>query len=521
MLLRIAAALALAAAVASHGAAQTLRFGTAAGPTALDPHYHNLLANNAALQHVFETLTYEEADGAIVGKLATGWRIVSPTVWELALREDARFHDGTPFVAEDVAFTLARINAVPNSPGPFTTFTRPIAAVEVAGPHTVRLVTAAPYPFIPRDLGNLMMLSARLHEGATTAEFTSGARMIGTGPYRFVRFTPGEVLELVRNSAYREGPPAWERVILRAIPQDGARLAALLAGDIDLADAIRGDDFTRLSNDARFRTVRAPGAGFVYLFPDSSREVAPFLTDRAGQPLATNPLRDRRVRAALSMAIDRDAFADRLLQGMALPAHQLFGQVVEGRNAQLPRIPFDPAAARRLLAEAGWPEGFAITLHGPTGFIADDAQMVQGVAQFWTRIGVATRVETLPRAAFFPRASNREFAVFLGSWSGTLGANTIRALLTTHDRDRGLGAFNRQRYSNPALDVVFDRALTTLEDGPRNALIAEAERIAVEDHALIPLVFSVVTWAMRRDRVADYVPIALARNQAMLATPAR
>jgi peptide/nickel transport system substrate-binding protein len=501
--------------------AQTLRFGTAAGPSALDPHYHNLLANNAALQHVFEPLTWEQPDGAIVGKLASAWRIATPTVWEFTLRQDARFHDGTPFTAADVAFTIARINTVPNSPGPFTTFTRPIAAVEVIDPHTVRFVTAGPYPFIPRDLANLMMLSAKLHDGAATPEFASGARMVGTGPYRFVRYTPGEILELARNDSYRDGRPAWERVILRAIPQDGARVAALLAGDIDIADGVRGADFARVAADPRFRAVRAQGANLVYLFPDSSREVAPFITDRAGQPLSRNPLRDRRVRQALSMAIDRDAFANRLLDGMAVPAHQLFGTATEGRNPALPKIPYDLAAARRLLAEAGYPEGFALTLHGPVGFIADDAQMVQGAAQYFARIGVATRVETLPRAPFFTRASNREFAIFLGSWTGTLGANTIRALLTTYDRERGLGAFNRQRYSNPALDAVFARALSTLDDGARNALMAEVEQIAVEDHALIPLAFTVVTWAYRRDRVADYALSPLARNQAMLATPTR
>jgi peptide/nickel transport system substrate-binding protein len=512
---------ALLIAVAAPAGAQHLRFATAAGPSALDPHYHNLLVNNSALQHVFETLTYEEPDGRIVPRLARSWRLVSPTVWEFTLRDDVRFHDGTPFTAADVAFTLARINEVPNSPGPFTTFTRPIAAVAPDGPHRVRLVTHEPYPFLARDLGMLMMLSATLHAGATTAEFASGARMAGTGPYRFVRFAPGELLELSRSDAWWGGRADWDRVTLRAIPQDGARVAALLAGDVDLVDNVRGADFQRVAADPRLRAVRAPAASLVYLFPDAVRETAPFVTDRAGRPLPKNPLADVRVRRALSMAIDRDAFADRLLEGMAFPAHQLLGPIVEGHNATLPRIAYDPAGARRLLAEAGYPDGFSITLHGPVGFIADDAQMVQGVAQYWSRIGVATRVETLPRGPFFTRATNREFAVFLGSWVGTLGANTLRALLTTHDRDRGLGAFNRQRYSNPELDAVFARALTTLEDAPRNALIAEAEAIAMRDHALIPLSFGVVTWGMRRERVADYVPSPLARSQAMLAVPAR
>lgn len=515
--LALAVALALAAMPA---AAAELRFGIANAPSSMDPHFHNLLVNNMTLQHVFEPLAWEEVDGRITPRLAESWRIVDDTTWEFRLRRDARFHDGAPLTADDVIFTFSRVPTVPNSPGLFVTFVRPIVGIDRVDEHTLRFRTASPYPFLPRDLAAIMILSARIHRDATTADFNSGRAMVGTGPYRFLRYAPNESVEFAANPAYRDGAPPWSTVSLRAIPQDGARGAALLAGDIDIMDRVPGSDLARFRADPRIRLAGIAAANLVYLFPDGNRPEVPFVTDHAGRPLPANPLADVRVRRALAMSIDRTTFAERLLDGQAAPAHQLLGEIVEGHDPALPPIPYDPEGARRLLAEAGYPDGFTMTIHGPTGFIPDDGKMLQAVGQYFTRIGVRTRVETQPRNVFFPKATAREFAMFLGSWTGTLGANTLRALLTTYAPERGWGAFNRQRYSNPTLDALFERALTTIDDTARNRLIAEAERVAMEDVALIPLVFTRSTWAMRGDKV-EYTPSPLSRSQAMLARPVK
>lgn len=514
-------ALGLTALLFAAGAAATeLRMGVSAAPSSLDPHFHNLLANNMTLQHVFEPLTWEDTDGRMMPMLAASWRLVDDTTWEFRLRPDASFHDGTPFTAEDVAFTLRRVPAVPNSPGLFSTFTRPITGVEQVDPHTVRLRTTTPYPFLARDLGNIMMLSARLHAEAVASDFASGRAVIGTGPYRFRHYTAGELLGLSANPAYREGAPPWSDVTVRAIAQDGARVAALLAGDVMLIDRVPGSDLPMLRNDARIRLVSVASANIVYLFPDGNRPDAPFVTDHAGQRLAANPLADVRVRRALALSIDREAMATRLLDGQATPALQLLGPGVEGRGEDAPTLGYDPTTARKLLAEAGYPDGFALTIHGPSGFIPDDAKMLQAVGQYFTRIGIRTRVEVQPRNVFFPRATARDYAMFLGSWTGTLGANTLRALVTTYAPDKGWGAFNRQRYSNAALDALMDRAIATMDDAARNGFIADAERLVLQDVAVIPLVFTKSAWAMRAGQV-EYTPSPLSRTQAMLARPVR
>lgn len=506
--------------LATSAAAQDLRMGVALMATSADPHWHNLGVNIALLQQIYEPLILEDPDGTLQPRLATAWRAVDDTTWEVTLREGVRFHDGTPLNPEDIGFTFRRVGEVTGSPGPFTFQTRPITGVEVTGPNTIRLRTATPHPLLPRDLAAIMILSRTLHEGRRTEEFNAGTAAVGTGPYRFARFAPNEVLEVTRNEAYWGERQPWARAAARQLRQDGARVAALMAGDVDLIDRVPLQDLARLRGARNLTVFSAAAAETYYLFPDASRETTPFVTAKDGRPLERNPLRDPRVRRALSMAINREAIAARVMDGSGTPAAQLVAPGVEGGDPALRPLPFDPDGARRLLAQAGYPDGFAMTLHGSTGFVVNDDRVLQAVAGMLARIGVEARVETFPANVLLPRAGNREFSVFFGSWIATTAVNPLRAMVATRDPARGMGAVNRQHYSNPALDAALDTALTTIADGPRNARLAEAMRIAMEDLAVIPLIHPANNWAAVADRVT-YRANALGRNQAMLARPAR
>jgi peptide/nickel transport system substrate-binding protein len=514
----LAIALALAAGGAHAQDARTLTVGASSASTGMDPHYHSSNMNNGQLRQVFDLLLDLDTSGRIVPRLAESWRLIDDVTWEFKLREGVRFHDGTPFEAEDIAFTFARIPTIPNSPGPFTPSVRRIKTIEVVDPRTVRFVTDVPHPFLDFDVAGIMMLSRKVHEGMTLADFNSGRAMIGTGAYRFVSYTIGERLELVRNDAHWGGRPDWDRVVTRVIPNASARVAALLSGEVDLIDFVPVQDVRRLSNDPRLAVYGIESNGTVYLFPDAVRDQAPFVTDRQGRPLDRNPMKDARVRQAMSMAINRDGIVERLLEGQGGPASQFAAPSLPGRAPELPPLPYDLDRARALLAEAGFPDGFRMTVHGPNGWFANDGDVMQAIAQGFTRIGIETRVELLPPANLFTRATNREFAMFMSTFTTAYAANMLRQVVMTRDPEAGTGPFNRQRYSNPELDALVRQALSTMDEERRNAIVAAAMRLATREMAVIPVFYLKLNWAARRDRLV-YDPSPSWYTNALLATP--
>ncbi|MEO7404333.1 MAG: ABC transporter substrate-binding protein, partial [Burkholderiales bacterium] len=220
-------ALAVTTFAAPPAAAQELRIGMGADVTSVDPHFVNLFPNNNIAWHVFDALVMLDAESRLIPGLAESWKTVSPTVWEFKLRKGVKFHDGTDFTADDVVFTIDRVAKVPNSPGPFTVYTKAITKVEVVDPLTVRLHTATPYPVLANDMSTIYIASRKHGTGASTADYDSGKAMIGTGPYRFGSFKRGDRVELTKNDNYWGDKSAWQRVTFRIIPSDPTRVAAL------------------------------------------------------------------------------------------------------------------------------------------------------------------------------------------------------------------------------------------------------------------------------------------------------
>ncbi|MCC7425680.1 MAG: ABC transporter substrate-binding protein [Alphaproteobacteria bacterium] len=485
-------------AMAQAPAPDLLRVGVEAGPTSNDPHYHSLITNIAFSRHVFEPLVVQDQQQNLTPGLAASWRAIDDTTWELALRTDARWHDGEPFTADDVVFTLGRAGNVPNSPSSFAVYTRPITSVEVVSPGVIRLKTGAPTPLLPNYLSLVLTVSRRHGEGATTADYNSGKAMIGTGAYRFSGWQPNAGLSLVRNEAYWGPRAAFTRAEFRAMPNASARVAALHAGDVDLIEIVPPDDMQRFRRDARFAVAEVVSNRLIFLHLDSARERSPHVTDRNGAPIA-NPLRDARVRLALSKAINRQAIVERVMEGAAVAAGDLGPEGYFGTSPNLRPEPFDPDGARRLMAEAGLPNGFGLTIHGPNDRYVNDEKVVQALAQMFTRIGIAARVETIPRGPYFTRASRLEFSLMLLGFSPNpevLGM--LETLIHSFDQRLALGSNNRGRYSNARVDALIQQARTAMDNETRRRLTQEATRMALADTALIPLYYQVNSWAMRR-----------------------
>ena len=497
--IRLAAALLLAALPAG---AQTLTIGLATPPTALDPHYHAHAQSSATAAHVFQTLHAPDAAMQLTPQLATAATTTDGIVWEVRLREGVRWHDGTPFTADDVAFSLQRAGNVPNSPGSFGSYTREVRAVAVTGPHSLRITATAPAPLLMANLANIFIVSRRHGEGAATDDYNSGKAMVGTGPYRFARWSAGTEVHFTRNEDFWAGREPWERAAFRVIANNSARTAALLAGDVDVIADIPSTDVARLQADRRFQVVTIASSRLVFLGFDRTDEALSSGHVRAaeGAPaLARNPLGDVRVRRALSMAIDRRALVDRINEGQAIATSQFLPEGFFGFFADIPLERTDPDAARRLLAQAGYPNGFRLTLTTSNDRIVNSARMVQAIAQMWTRIGVGTTVETMPHAVFTPRRNRYELPVFLSSWGNQTGEALYTLVPQLGTRGQGgLGNANRIRYSNADLDRLLVAASAEIDDPRRLALIRQATDLALAEAIMPPLLLQVNNWGTRQ-----------------------
>jgi peptide/nickel transport system substrate-binding protein len=491
-------------AFASAAGAQELRIGLAAEPTAMDPHYHNLSPNNSLLSHIFESLVGQDERQRLVPELAESWRTIDPLTWEFKLRRNVKFHDGTPFTADDVIFSYERAPNVENSPSSFGIYVKGKTVTKVDD-YTIHIKTAAPYPLMPQDLSTIFIISRKHGQGAKTPDYNSGKAAIGTGTYRFVEYTPGNRIVLQRYDQHWGKKPVWQRVTFRAIKSAPSRVAALLAGDIDFMEEVPATDMEQLKKEPKVTVAQVVSNRIIYLHLDHFRDDSPFVRAKDGGPIK-NPLRDVRVRRAISMSIDRDAIVSRVMEGVAIKAGQLLPEGFFGVSPKLKPVAYDPAGAKKLLAQAGVPNGFRLTIHSPNDRYPNDAKIAEAVGQMLSRNGIDTQVVTMTQGVFFRDASTGspekgpKFSFILVGWgSGTGEASSpLKSLLATFDRDKGMGASNRGRYSNPQVDKLINDALATVDDSKRAALLAQATEVAIEDVGIIPLHYQVNTWAMRK-----------------------
>jgi peptide/nickel transport system substrate-binding protein len=481
---------------AAHAA--ELRIGLSADVTTMDPHFVAAQPNLTAQQHVFDSLVRTDEQSRPVAGLAT-WRTLDPLTWEFTLRKGVKFHDGSELTTEDVVFSLERPLTIKGSPGGFQTYVRPIVAKQIVDRYTVRLKTAAPYGALLQDLAEVLIVSKKAATGAAGGDFDSGKAAVGTGPYKLVRFARGDRIELARHDDFWGGRLPWEKVTLMILPSDPVRTAGLLAGTLDAIEHVPTADIARLRKNSALRMEQKVSWRTILLHLDQSRDRPPGVLSKAGKPLEKNPLKDVRVRRALSKAINRPAIAERVMEGLALPAANVVSPSVFGHNASVKPDAYDPEGAKKLLAEAGYPDGFSVTISTPNNRYINDEQVAQTVAQMFTRVGVVTKVDAMPVSVYFGKARKKEFGVALLGWGSRAGDLSLRSLAATTNSDKGYGTWNWAGYSNPKLDELVARSLGTVDPAKREAVAREAAALAVSEMVIIPLHYQVVTWAMKNN----------------------
>jgi peptide/nickel transport system substrate-binding protein len=485
--------------IAGAAAAQTLTMGVRGGPESMDPHFSALGSHAEAAKHIFDTLVWSGTDLQIEPGLATSWTAIDEDTWEFKLREGVKFHDGSDFDAEDVKFSIERIPVVT---GPTTTaiYVRRVASVDIIDPYTVHINTDGQAATLPNDFIRLFIVSSEAAADYSTPEtaaqgFNSGAATIGTGPYKFVSWEPKGDLKLERNDDYWRGEGAWDTVIRKEIPNDSSRLAALKAGQVDVINYVSSVDYLALERDQNVDAIIGDSVYIMNLQLDQ-REDTPMVRAIDGSDLDKNPLRDLKVRQAIDYAIDRETMVEIVLEGLGKPANQMMPAGFFGSSEDIPMPTYDQDMAKKLLAEAGYSNGFEIDLYCTADRLPGDGAICQALGQMLTQVGIKTNVNAVSKTVYFPAQARLEYSMFMNGWGTLTGeaSYTLGGLAHSNDPETKLGAFNRIDYKNEDVDVLLETGATMMDPDLRRATYEDAMEKTMADKAYISLIQLQSVW---------------------------
>lgn len=503
----------------------------------MDPHWHDLGPNLALSKHLFEMLVGLDESLRPAPMLASGWVQPDPRTWIFTLRPGAVFADGTPVTADDVAFSFCRTFEVTGAPGRFHRFLTGITALETLAPDRLLIRTDRPRAGLLADLTNVAIISARAAgmvrpmtfspQGCDPAPlagqpwpqrdaFDSGRLAVGSGPYQLAEWRrSGPTAPLVRliPNPHAQPRPDWDEVTVLVAEDEAQRARLLLDGKIDLAEHIAKPPLLKaIGADPSLKIARSPSNRLIYLTLDVARADSPGVVAQGRAPLL-----DLRVRRAISLAIDRDALIERLLNGAASPAGQLQADGLFGSDPAVAPPHYDPDAALALLAEAGYPDGFELVLSGPNNRYMNDERVLHAISEMLRRVKIAAKVETMDRAVFFRRRGEYAFSAYLAGWGSTGEMSAaLRGLMQTHDPQRGWGPANFSGWSDPAFDAALEAADAMVDRGSRDLALRHLSVQALAPHAVIPLYSEMSIWGLRAD--LNFRP---RRDQDTLATMAK
>jgi peptide/nickel transport system substrate-binding protein len=465
-------------------AQQTFIHGASSEPRSLDPYFHSETPTNSMNKNIYDCLVDFDSELNVLPALAETWENPDNLTWIFHLRKGVTFHDGTPFTAEDVKFSIERCKNWEKSG--FKATVGQVQTVEVIDEDTVKITTKEAFGILPRKLAQIMILSKKFVEVHGEDYITDHAN--GTGPYKLKEWVKGDHLTLAANETYFQGAPTIKTVILRPLTNDPTRTAALLSGEVHLIDDVPVRDVDRIKTNREVEIASRPSLRLIYLQMDHDRVESP----KIESPTGKNPLMDVRVRKAIYLGIDEEAIVKHVMNDFAVPASQFYPSAVFGYDDSIKRPAYNPEKAKTLLKEAGYPEGFAITIDSPNDRYVNDEKIAQAIAASLARIGLQVKVNAIPKKTFFPMTDRRETSFFLIGWSCADGDASafLDGITHTYDKERGYGRYNRGRYSNPKVDALIEAASSTVDQNERLKNMQEAQRIALlEDQSIIPLHF--------------------------------
>src|SRR5678809_757772 len=491
----VAAALALAAPLSQ---AVTLRVSNQGDVQSMDPHSLNESLQLSFTGNVYESLIERDKSMNLAPALATKWTQQSPTVWRFDLRPGVKFHDGTPFTADDVVFTFKRAAGEGSD---MKGYTNPIKEVRKVGDLAVDIETNAPYPILPDTLTTLAMMSKKWCEDNKAErpvdrrkgiENTASFKANGTGPFRLKERQPSVRTVLVKNfNWWGKSESNVDEIVFTPIGNDATRVAALLSGETDVMEPVPLQDVERIKS-AGINVLQGPELRTIFLGMDQKRDELQFSSIKG-----KNPFKDVRVRRAFYQAIDEETIKSRVMRGAALPTGLMVGSAVRGFQADMnKRPPYDAEAAKKLLAEAGYPNGFEVGMNCPNDRYVNDNAICQAVAANLARIGVKVNLMAETKVSYFPKILRRDTSFYLLGWTpSTVDSHDVLSSIMATPTDKGQGQFNLGAYSNAKVDELTLKVQSETDQKKRNEMIREAFRIHQEDVGHIPLHQQALAWA--------------------------
>jgi peptide/nickel transport system substrate-binding protein len=487
--------------------AKHFRWASQGDAASLDPHAQNEGVTNQINNMVYERLVDYDKKMKLVPMLATSWENPEPNRWVFKLRQGVKFHDGTPFTADDVVFSFDRAKYTTAS---FKLYALEVGAARKVDDYTVEFVTPAPTPVLPAMVSNIFIMSkawceknksAKPQDITTREETFSALNSNGTGPFILVSREPGV------KTTHKRNPDWWgnklgmfegnaDTVEYRPVANGATREAALRSGELDFVLDPPVQDIASLKEDKAIRVWEGQETRIIFVGMDQARDELLYSTVKG-----KNPFKDVRVRRALWQAIDTQALKTQVMRGLSVPtAIPLPDPVGSGLPASMEkRPPYDPAASRKLLAEAGYPSGFGFTITCPNNRYINDEKICTALAAMWARVGLDVTVDAIPRAQFFPKAAKLEVTAFLWGWGSDSpdAIFTLKPVLHSLDRARGLGTNNNGDYKNAELDNLIDGAANEMDMAKRQKMIDRAIAIVQDEVLVIPLHRQVIPWASR------------------------
>ncbi len=501
-LLSVAVFTAFAVASLAAGAV-TLKIGNQGDALSMDPHSLNESLQLTVLENVYEPLVSRDRNYKLTPALATNWKQTAPTVWHFDLRKGVQFHDGTPFTADDVIFSYERAKSDGSD---MKTYVGQIKEIRKINDHSIDVITNTPFPILPEVFYRWFIMSKKWCETNQATrpvdrrkgiENAASFRANGTGPYRVRERQPNVRTTFVRNGNY------WgkvdgnvDEVIFNVIGNDATRVAALISGEIDVMEPVPVQDVDRIKATPNLKVLQGPELRVIFLGMDQKRDELLFSNVKG-----KNPFKDKRVRQAFYQAIDIEGIKRSVMRGASTPIAEMFPAQVKGFAPDLnKRLPFDPEASKKLLAEAGYPSGFEVKMNCPNDRYVNDGAICQAVAANLARVGVKINLEVETKGTYFPKILRRDTSFYMLGWtSSTVDAHNVLYSIMSSPGEGGRGQFNLGAYSNPKVDELTEKIGSETDDKKRNEMIHEAIKIHQDDVGHIPLHQQALNWGAKKN----------------------